>query len=125
MRIYLDDDLDSNTLIRLLRRADHEAISPRAAGRRGVEDDAHLRYAAERGLVLLTANAGDFVELHRAWAVRGRTHAGILIVYRDNNPAKDMDFRQIALAVDRLAASGLALENQCFDLNSWKPPVRR
>lgn len=124
MNVYLDDDLDSNTLIRLLKHAGHEVASPRDAGTRGIADDAHLRYATGRGLVLLTANAGDFVELHRRWLLRRRSHAGILIVYRENNPAKDMDFGQIAAAVSRLEASGLALANQCFDLNAWRPPPR-
>ena len=125
MKVYLDDDLDSNTPIRLLEHARHKVTSPRDVGTRGIADDAHLRYAAERGHVILTANAGDYVELHRAWASRRRSHAGILIVYRENNPAKDMDFGQIAIAVSRLEESGLALENQYFDLNSWRPPAHR
>lgn len=57
MRVYLDDDLDSNALIGLLQKAGHEVISPRAVGTRGVADEEHLRYAAAHALVLLTANA--------------------------------------------------------------------
>ncbi len=64
MRIYLDDDLDSNMLIRLLRQAGHEVLSPRDAGTRGVTDIEHLQYAASHQLVILTANAGDFIDLH-------------------------------------------------------------
>jgi len=55
VRLYLDDDLDSNTLMGLLRRAGHEVVSPRAAGTRGATDEDHLGYATTRGLVLLTA----------------------------------------------------------------------
>ena len=62
MRVYLDDDLDSDTLIRLLQQAGHEAVSPRVANCRGVADEEHLRYAATQGLVLLTANAEHFLD---------------------------------------------------------------
>lgn len=36
MRLYLDDDLDSNALIGLLLQAGHQVVSPRAVGTRGV-----------------------------------------------------------------------------------------
>ena len=65
MRLYLDDDLDGNTLIGLLRQAGHEVVSPRVVGTRGVHDAAHLRYAADHELVLLTANVKDFLALHQ------------------------------------------------------------
>src|SRR3954471_11449581 len=96
MRIYLDDDLDSNLLISLLRRAGHEVVSPREVGTRGVADVKHLSYAAAHALVLLTANAADFIDLHEEWLTQGRKHQGILIVYRENNPARDMNSQQIA-----------------------------
>jgi hypothetical protein len=38
MRLSLDDDLAGHTLIRLLLRAGHEVVSPRAVGTRGVHD---------------------------------------------------------------------------------------
>lgn len=120
MRLYLDDDLDSNALIRALRRAGHAVTSPREAGTRGVDDEEHLRFAAEEGLVLLTANAGDFVELHRAWTLQHRHHAGILIVYRENNPSRDMNLKQIALAVGRVDRSRVPLADNYFNLNFWR-----
>jgi len=46
MRLYLDDDMDANVLIRFLQEEGHEVISPRAVAMRGAEDEAHLRYAA-------------------------------------------------------------------------------
>lgn len=120
MRLYLDDDLDSNALIALLRRADHEVVSPRAAGIRGAADEQHLRYAASESLVLLTANAQDFISLHNVWRRQGREHQGILIVYRENNPARDMCFQQIALAVTEVDQSGLPLMNTLNNLNFWR-----
>ncbi len=120
MRLYLDDDLDSNALIRLLEEAEHEITSPRAVGTRGFADEEHLRYAAAQGLVLLTANAGDFVDLHHAWIQQGHQHSGVLVVYRENNPVKDMTFSQIARAVTRLEVSGVPLANALHNLNRWR-----
>ncbi len=61
MKIYLDDDLDSNVLIGLLQGAGHEVISPRTVGTRGVSDEEPLPNAVTHGLVLLTANAEDLI----------------------------------------------------------------
>ena len=122
MRVYLADDLDSNTLVTLLQRAGHIVVSPRAVGIRGVADEEHLRYAAAHALVLLTANAGDFIDLHDAWTRRRREHHGILIVYRENNPARDMSFQQIAQAITRIERSGLPLANAFHNLNFWGRP---
>src|SRR3989337_4237638 len=119
MRVYLDDDLDSNVLIGLLRRAGHKVISPRSVGTRGVADEKHLLYAATHGLVLLTANAADFIDLHYEWMEQKREHHGILIVYRENNPVLDMSFQQIAQAVTQFERPGFRLPNAFYTLTSW------
>ena len=120
MRVYLDDDLDSNLLISLLRNSGHEVVSPRAVGTRGAPDEEHLRYAAGNRLVLMSANAGDFVQLDREWAENHADHSGILIVYRENNPARDMSFREIAEAVGVMEESGIPIANTCQNLNFWR-----
>ena len=122
MRLYLDDDLDSNLLISLLKQLGHEVTSPRAVGTRGAPDEDHLRYAADRGLVLMSANAGDFVHLNRNWVESRTGHSGILVVYRENNPARDMSFREIAEAVGAVEESRLPIANTCQNLNFWRRP---
>jgi predicted nuclease of predicted toxin-antitoxin system len=121
MRLYLDDDLDSNALIALLRRGGHEVVSPRVAGTRGLADEEHMHYAVTHGLVLLTANAEDFLNLHLEWTAQHQGHSGILVVYRENNPARDMTFEQIARAVTQLEQSGLPIANVLYNLNFWRP----
>jgi hypothetical protein len=122
VRLYLDDDLDSNTLMGLLRRAGHEVVSPRAAGTRGATDEDHLGYATTRGLVLLTANASHFLALHGMWRAQGRQHAGILIVYRENDPTRDMTPHEITAAVMEIERSGVPLAGFAYNLNFWKGP---
>ena len=107
MRLYLDDDLDSNVLLRLLQRAGHEVISPRAVGNRGAADEEHLRYATAHSLTVLTANAQDFIDLHEEWTRKQQRHLGILIVYRENDPTRDMSPQQIAQAVTRRNCQGI------------------
>jgi len=120
MRVYLDDDLDSNALIGLLQQGGHDVISPRTVGTRGVADEEHMRYAVANGLVLLTANAGDFADLHAEWTARRQRHNGILIVYRENNPARDMSFEQIADAATQVERSGVPLANSLHNLSFWR-----
>jgi predicted nuclease of predicted toxin-antitoxin system len=124
MRLYLDDDLDGNVLIGLLRHAGYEVVSPRAVGTRGVHDPVHLRYAVDHGLVLRTANAKDFLALHAQWQQDGQEHPGMLLVYRENNPQRDMTFQEIARAVSRLEQVGIPLQNTYQNLNFWREPRR-
>ena len=124
MRVYLDDDMDANELIGLLEHEGHEVISPRRVAMRGAEDEAHLSYAAAEQYVLLTANVRDFLVLHQGWREAGRSHAGILACYRENNPRRDMTYGQVARAVSHLESAGLALQNSFQHLNMWRDPSR-
>lgn len=122
MKLYLDDDLDSNVLISLLKQLGHEVTSPRDVGTRGAPDGDHLQYAADNGLVLMSANAGDFVQLNRKWVERRTGHSGILIVYRENNPVRDMSFRDITEAIGIVEESRIPIANTCQNLNFWRRP---
>jgi hypothetical protein len=93
-------------------------------GTRGDLDPAHLRYAADHDLVLLTANAKDFLALHAQWQQDGQEHSGMLLVYRENNPQRDMTFQEIARAVSRLEQTGIPLRNTYQNLNFWREPRR-
>jgi hypothetical protein len=91
-------------------------------GTRGVHDLAHLRYAADHDLVLLTANAKDFLALHEQWQQDRQEHPGMLLLYRENNPQRDMTFQEIARAVSRLGQAGIPLQNTYQNLNFWREP---
>lgn len=120
MKIYLDDDLDSNLLIGFLKHLGHAPVSPRSVKTRGATDGQHLTYAASNGLVLLSANAVDFLKLHEDWKALDQSHHGILIVYRENDPSRDMSFKEIAAAVTRIQESGIILMNTIQNLNFWR-----
>ncbi len=119
MRVYLDDDLDSNILNRLLSQSGHQVISPRAIGNSGITDEEHLRYAANNSLVMLTADSQDFVRLHQIWLSQFRQHEGVLVVYYENNPAREMSFGEISLAVTREQAE-VPIASNIHNLNFWR-----
>jgi hypothetical protein len=64
LKIYLDDCAYAKELVRLLEQAGHQVVTPAQAATTGQADPVHLRYAVEQGLVLLTKNPDDFLELH-------------------------------------------------------------
>src|SRR5262249_23285741 len=101
-----------------------QSSHPRTVGTREVLDPAHLRYAADHDLLLLTANAKDFLALHAQWQQDGQDHPGMLLVYRENKPQRDMTFQEITRAVSRLDQAGIPLRNTYQNLNFWREPRR-
>jgi predicted nuclease of predicted toxin-antitoxin system len=115
-KIYLDDCAYDKELVRCLQEAGHQVVTPAQAGITGRADDVHFRYAADHHLVLLTKNADDFLELHG----KDSKHAGILVIYQDNNPDRDMSHADIVRAIANLLGAGVALSSTVQVLNAWR-----
>jgi predicted nuclease of predicted toxin-antitoxin system len=120
LHLYLDDCADSNRLANTLRQAGFPTVTPREAGTAGRDDADHLEYAAANGHTLITKNPKHFITLHQHWQAAGRTHSGILLIYQDNNPTKDISPTGIARAVENLLSSGLPIANEVHTLNHWR-----
>jgi len=120
MNIYLDDDSADRRLVAYLQKAGHQVTIPTAAGRAGASDPKHLEYAIGNGLVLLTRNYKDFPDLHDLVLASGGRHPGILIVYAENAPRRDLTPRGIAAAISRLETSTLPLADQLHSVNQWR-----
>jgi ABC-type branched-subunit amino acid transport system ATPase component len=120
LNIYLDDSADSDLWITYLTNAGYGVISPRGAGTSGLSDSKHLEYAATHGYVLLTRNPDDFKTEHQNWQAQGRAHAGIFLVYQDNNVIKDMKATDVVRAIANLLASGIPIANEIYTLNQWR-----
>ena len=82
LAFYLDDNIGSRAIVAGLTRATIEVETSDASGNRGKADQDHLRFAAERGLVLVTADRGDFAAPHWAWVNQDAHHSGIVLVPR-------------------------------------------
>ncbi|MFA0750438.1 MAG: hypothetical protein SLRJCFUN_000841 [Candidatus Fervidibacter sp.] len=118
--VYLDECLDSDKLIALLKREGLKVVSPRDVGTLGCGDFEHLEFCAQNGYTLLTADPDDFLALHRQWQAQGRKHSGILAVYAERDLSKNMSDYDIVRAIKKLLASGAPIANQFIVLNHWR-----
>lgn len=62
-----------------LRRAEHDAVAAVERGWHREPDEALLALCHTEGRALLTNNVGDFLVIARSWAVRGQSHAGLIL----------------------------------------------
>ena len=121
LTLYLDDCAFSHELKRLLSEAGHDVAVPADAQPplTGADDDVHFAHARATGRVILTLNPRDFQDLHD----QEPDHPGILAVYQDNNPAKDMSYRQIAQAIANLERTGVTIAGGFWPLNIYRSAV--
>jgi Domain of unknown function (DUF5615) len=122
LRLYLDDCSNSNLLADLLKKAGHEVVRPtdERIGLEGEDDAVHFRFAAARSLAIVTKNPADFRYLHDS----DPRHSGILGIYQDNDPTRDMSNADIVNAIhnleDAAQKTGLTIEGHFHALNDWR-----
>lgn len=120
LRLYLDDCAFSHRLAQLLMQAGHEVTTPVQAGISKRADPVHFDFAVAQGLILVTKNPLDFFRLHQSKQI----HPGILAIYQDNDPHRDMNYGEIVDAIGRLeqtyAQSETSLANAFHVLNQWR-----
>jgi len=78
--IFVDECITNKVAV-WLRDAGWAASHVIEIGRRGYSDYEQLEFAAENGMLLLSYNVRDFVELNTEWAMTGKPHAGILLAH--------------------------------------------
>jgi Domain of unknown function (DUF5615) len=120
MRIYLDEDLASGLLVKLLQKAGHDVATPADAGTLGRADAVQLTCAIHEQRACLSRNYEDFEELHLLIAKAQGRHFGILIVRQENDPSRDLTPKGIVAALRKLEAAGVPVDNQYLVLNQWR-----
>jgi hypothetical protein len=122
LKLYLDDCSNSDLLADLLRQAGHEVVRPsdEDVDLIGEDDDVHFAFAAAHGLTLITKNPADFKALNDL----DPRHAGILAVYQDNDPSRDMSNADNVRAIRNLEEAsqqgGLPIHGEFHALNDWR-----
>lgn len=116
LTLYLDDCICDRKLAEALRAAGHRVVIPVDFGLRGEDDDVHFNKSREIGAQVVTRNARDFAALISA----DSTHPGILAVYLDNDPSRDMSIAEIVRAIANIEGSGLTLAGALHSLNDWR-----
>ena len=81
----------------------------------GSPDRLVLQRATAESRVLLTRNVGDFRALHEA----GEPHAGLLGIFFDADPKKDLSDAAIVQAITNLEAAGVPITGEFHAVNAW------
>jgi len=86
----------------------------------GEDDPVHFGFAAAHGLSLLTKNSADFKALHDL----DPRHSGILAVYQDNDPSRDMSNGDIVRAIRKFKEAaqqgGSPIQGEFHTRNDWR-----
>jgi len=120
MKLYLDDDIAQTLLVRLLRQAGHDVVTPADLGLAGQSDPIHLLQAMREQRAILSHNYDDFRILHEILMEGKGHHPGILIVRKDNNPSRDLKPSGIVRALRNLQSAGVSINDQYIILNHWR-----
>jgi predicted nuclease of predicted toxin-antitoxin system len=115
LSLLLDEDSQAKYLVNLLKAAGHDVVTVNDVGITGFPDDKVLDYARQYNYILITRNCDDFQELHQANPI----HPGILAIYRDAEPTKNMSYQVTVKAIGNLELAGVDLANQFVVLNQW------
>lgn len=115
LRILLDEDSQAKHLVNLLQAAGHDVVTVNAMNLMNRPDSVVLNFARQDGRVLLTRNCDDFQELHQINSI----HSGILAVYQDSDPVKNISYKEIVKAIANLESAEYRLQNQFVVLNQW------
>jgi len=120
MRIYVDEDMAAGLLIRLLQIAGHDIETPAGTGLLGRSDPVQFAFAIHESRICLTANYGDYEELHLLVPEARGNHSGVFVVRQDNDPARDLTPKGIVAAIRKLEAAGVPIANEYIVLNHWR-----
>lgn len=82
IRLYVDEDAMARALISGLRARGIDVTTVLDEGMAEKDDIAQLGYAAQQGRVLYTFNVRHFCQLHAELMAQGKSHAGMVVVYR-------------------------------------------
>ena len=116
MRILADEDSQARAQLNILRSDGHDVVAIGELEKNGTPDEEVFDLAQSLERVLLTHNTEDFHELH----LERPGHRGIMAVYRDADPRKNMNHAQIAAAIRRLETSGVTIAGDFHVLNHWR-----
>lgn len=103
LRLYIDEDAMSRALVRGLRAQGINVSTPLHEDRIGQADDEQLEFATRMNRVFYTFNVGDFCRLHRDYLAERKTHAGIIVVYRQRYTVGEQIRRLSKLAEEKSA----------------------
>lgn len=106
-----------------LAAAGHDVVSTQDIGSDSAPDPEVFEIARKLGRVVLTRNADDYRILHEQNTEPG--HPGVLAIYQDADPQKNMSYKDIARAIDNIQKAGIHMSDQFVPVNVWDHPAPR
>lgn len=116
MKLYLDENVISQRLIQHLEKKDFKIMTPFKTNLVGAPDQSHFEYCQKEKIPLLTKDAADFFVLHQ----KDKQHWGIIVIYEEGIPEKNMSVPQIVTALENLVKKEGDLKNGFFILNRYR-----
>lgn len=102
MRLLLDAHVSGRAVGSRLEAIDHDVRAlDREPALEGLDDDNVLALAASDQRILVTHNVADFPRILREWAAAGRSHAGVILVYRIDHREFDLIVRGVERWLER------------------------
>jgi predicted nuclease of predicted toxin-antitoxin system len=115
IRIYLDEDTMSRSLINALRARGVDVTAGSDVGMRSRSDAENLAYASAEGLVLFSFNTNHYMALHTSLLEQGQSHAGLILSGQHYKVGEMM--RRILRIVAHLSAE--EMKDRVEFLSSW------
>jgi predicted nuclease of predicted toxin-antitoxin system len=116
LRLLVDEDSQARTLVRLLVEAGHDVLTAEVAGLNSLDDAEVFARAIREQRTLVTRNCSDFLALHGEHP----EHSGILAIYQDADPSKNMRHAEIVRSIGNVQDSGVNVAGEFLALNAWR-----
>jgi hypothetical protein len=101
IRLYVDEDAMACALVRGLRARGVDVITVLDAGMSEQDDLAQLECVTQHGRVLYTFNVRHCCHLHAEYMAQGKSHAGIIVVFRQRYAVGEQ-IRRLLQLINRL-----------------------
>ena len=82
IRLYIDEDAMARAVVAGLRARGVDVATALEEGMSEKDDIAQLEHATQQGRAIYTFNVGHFCRLHTEYTAQSKSHAGIIVVYR-------------------------------------------
>ncbi len=116
IKLFLDEDSQSSSLISALRLHDVDVLTVNETNRNGLTDESQLDFASAENRVIYTYNVGDFFQLHTEYLTNGKTHNGFIIGEQDRyNIGEQM--RRLLRIIEFVSPD--ETENQIFFISNF------
>ncbi len=119
VRLLIDECIQAKLLVAKLVAAGHDVQTALQAGLIGDGDDAVFAAAIANNRIVLTINCVDFISLSVSLNEQGVQHPGVLLVYLQNDPTRDMSYDRIVKAIENLEGTQVPLSNAFHSLNQY------